>query len=521
MDAHLETTGSATAIEDSDRNLTDLAGGTLVNFVGKLGRLTKGTFIAAVKVLFGAEIVGLYEVAWGVAFTLSRVGLYGLHRGVVKQVVEARVAEDDEAANRSIGAALGLGTVLSLIVVGVTVAAAPPLLHAVYPDLPTLVPALRIMIWAVPLLTLTGIFIAATRALRIMRFDVYVTSIAGPIILLGAGVLAGVWEAGLIGLSLAQIVMAIGMSLMALYYFERHFSLKACLSHIGTMRQWRVLHGFSFPVMLLELLGNIITRLDILMLAAYAGAAEAGIYAIARRAASATMKLPQSFDPIFSSIVSDLSYRRQYDELSARLVSVARWSLTVNLPVTAVVLLAGDVILSLLGEDTVMGAGALVILCLGMLVYSVFVANEQLLIMSGRQYLCLLDTLLWVGLNAGLNWWLIPDYGLVGAAVVASLTMNLINILRMAQVWVIYRCHSFHWSQLKPIGAAAAALALAYGLKSWLPLEPIWAKVMSCVVFMPVYLGGLFLLRLDPEDRMLLGRVMRRLRLWRGSGGGE
>ena len=502
---------ASSALTSSEENLKDLAGGALVNFVGKLGRLTKTTFVAVVKLLFGAEILGLYEAAWGAAFALSKIGMYGLHRGVVKEVVEARASGDESAVNRSIGAALGLGLGLSFAVAIISVPAASWIVDNVLPENPTIVPAVRIMVWAIPLLTLAGIFIAATRALRIMRFDVYVTSIGGPLILLAGGAVAGFTGTGLEGLSIAQLVMAAGMCLLALHYFEQNFSLRACVRHMGNLRQWESLHRFSFPVMLLDLLGNVLTRLDIWMIFAYMGAAEAGIYAIARRAASATLKIPQSFDPIFSSIVSDLAYRRDYGELTARLVSVARWSLTVNLALTAVVLFAGDFILSLLGEDTVLGAEALVILCLGMLVYSVFVANEQLLIMSGRQYLSLIDTILWVALNIGLNWWLIPEYGLVGAAIASSVAMNIVNVVRMVQVYIIYDCHPFDWSQLKPLAAATPALAIGFAVVHFLPFGPAVAKTAACAVFLPVYLGGLFALGLDPEDRLLLGQAARRL----------
>ena len=504
---------SAPVLSSSADNLTDLAGGAVVNFVGKLGRLTKTTFVAVIKLLFGLEVVGLYETAWGIAFALSKVGMYGLHRGVVKEVVEARASGDGAAAERSIGAALGLGLVLSLVVTIVVAPTATLIVDKFYPQYPTMVPAIQIMVWAIPLLTLTGIFIAATRALRIMRYDVYVTSIAGPLILLAGGAVAGFAGMGLEELSIVQLVMAVGMCLLAGYYFTNCFSLTACLRHMGNLRQWGTLHRFSLPVMILELLANVLTRLDIAMILYFVGAPESGLYAIARRAASATLKIPQSFDPIFSSIVSDLAFRRDYRELGARLVSVARWSLTVNLALTAAVLLAGDVILSLLGDDTVLATDPLVVLCLGMLVYSVFVANEQLLIMSGRQYLSLFDTILWVVLNVGLNLWLIPEHGLVGAAVASSVAMNVVAAVRIVQVYVIYGCHPFDWSQLKPLSSAMLALAVGFGVMKFSPLGPVWAKTAACVAFMPVYLGGLYVLGLDPEDRLLLNRAARRLRL--------
>lgn len=495
----------------NERDVKDLAGGSLVNLVGKAGRLSKTTFIAVVKLLFGAEVLGLYEVAWGIVSTVGKIGLYGLHRGVLKYVVEARTSGDQSGAARVIGAAMGLGLTVSFVFAAATLPASRWIAHTLYDD-PALAPAIDIMVWTVPLVTLSGIFIAATRALRIMRYDVYVASIGAPLILLAAGGLAGFLGYGLLGLAVAQVVMAIGMCLLSLYYFGRHFSLRACLPHLGDTGRWRTLHSFSFPVMLLEVIGNILLRLDILMLAAYGSPQAAGIYAIAKRIASATLKLPQSFDPIFSSIASDLSFRREYAVLSAHLASVARWSLTMNLVLLGVMLLAGDTILSLLGKDTVMATGALGVLCFGMLAYSIFSATEQLLIMSGRQYLSLVDTLVWLIANVLLNLWLIPTHGIMGAAVATGLAMNLANVLRLVQVYVIYGCHPFDLSQLKPIAAALVAYAAGYGLEAWLPLASLGSKAIACGAFLLVYIGALWQLGLDPQDRMLLGRAVHRLR---------
>ena len=411
-------------MDDTHRDVRDLARGALVNLVGKLGRLTKSSFAVLVKVLFGAGVLGIYEIAWGVVSALSKIGLCGLHRGAMKLIVEARATEDTEREEGAIGAALVLSMGVSLVVVALAIPGAKWLVdlggtldqdHAA--RIPDLVSAIRIMLCVLPFINAAVIFIDATRALRIMRYDVYVSSVGGPLILLAGACAAGLMDWRLWGLAIAQVLSGFGMCLLALHYFRQHFSLAACLRRLRTGPPWKPLVLFSVPVAASEFLGAVLLRLDMFILLLYVDFELIGIYALARRISSVIQKVPHSFDPIFSSIVSDLAYRGQYQQMGVRFASVARWSLIVNLAILATLLLLGENILALLGQDTVAANPTLMVFCVGMAIHGVFASSEPLLIMSGRQNLSLLNTVAWLLLNLGLNYVLIPRYGILGAGI--------------------------------------------------------------------------------------------------------
>ena len=69
--------------------------------------------------LFGAEVLGLYEMAWAIVSMGGKIGRLGLHRAVVKYVVEARSRGDVEEEARVLGGAFGLGLVVSFLVLSV------------------------------------------------------------------------------------------------------------------------------------------------------------------------------------------------------------------------------------------------------------------------------------------------------------------------------------------------------------------------------------------------------------------
>ena len=93
---------------DSQKDIRDLAGGALVNLIGKIGRLFKGTFIYMVTFLFGKHTLGLYEGAWAIISPLQRLATFGLHRGVVRFFVESRVQMDEDQAYRFLTVAIAM-----------------------------------------------------------------------------------------------------------------------------------------------------------------------------------------------------------------------------------------------------------------------------------------------------------------------------------------------------------------------------------------------------------------------------
>ena len=517
----MEKDNAPTIVDPDDRepagdlfpnDAKDIAQGALVNFVGKFGRLAKGSFIWVVVLLFGKDVLGLYEQVWAIISTLQSVATFGLHRSIVRFIVEAQAAKDKDKEERVLLVALLFSLSFSTIISGLTMLAADWIV-AFY-DAPDLGTPLMIMALALPFLAMGTVLVGATRALRIMRVDVYVSSIAAPLILLVIGSVAGLLEWGLKGLALAQVAMALGRFLLAGYFFRRYFSLGACLKHLRERLPWSVFISSSLPIMINDMINSILLRLDILMLAAYVEPGLVGIYAIARRISSAILKLPESFDPIFSTVVSDLAFRQEHQQLGNRFVTVARWTLIVGLPFLAAMFLIGRRIVDLGGPEMAVLAPTLVVLSTGMTLFGLFALGGPLLIMTGRPYLSLANRIIWLGTNIVLNLLLIPRYGILGAALGTSISMNLANILRVIQIYVIYKIHPLQPSLLKPLCAALVA-GLAVGLLMFYSQD--YKETTGVVIgyflgFSTVYIYLLTLLKFEEEDRMVIKQMHQRLK---------
>ncbi len=191
--------------------------------------------------------------------------------------------------------------------------------------------AIRLMAPSAPFLALAWIFIGATSARCIMRYDVYVLSIAGPLMLLTCGLVIGLFGLGLVRHRLGAAGHGGGhlppgrLLLQSLPFlgalFDQHASrplLEADdpVLHAGDAR---------------HLLYSLQTQIDVLMLPFFRELKSSRSLRHRQRHAEGGA----AFDPMFSAIVSEPSFRRRHDDLDYRFFVISRWILTVNLPLLA------------------------------------------------------------------------------------------------------------------------------------------------------------------------------------------
>jgi O-antigen/teichoic acid export membrane protein len=510
-----------TSLEEEQRDIDDLATGAAANFLGKAARISRGGFIWVVTLLCGLEIQALYSLTWGFASTLNKIGRFGLQRGVVRHLIEAKARDDAQGAELAVAVALRLGLLVSCAVT-VAMLLTAGWVESFYGK--PIAASLRIMSFSTPFMSAAWTLGSAIRALRIMRYNVYVMSICGPLFLLGGGLVVGFSYPTLEGISWVQLAMTIVVSLLSAYYYRRFYSLGNTLRHVLTAPGWKPLARFSFPVMITDLLRALLTQLDVLMLGRFVPQDQiylVGVYVLARRLASAVLKAPQAVDPIFSPVVSELAVRERFAELGQRFVVVSRWILFVNLPIFATILTIGGTLLPLIAgtgaltrAEVEVGIRILYILCAGMTVFSAFSSIGTLLTMSGRPYLNMANNVVWLVANFLLNLWFIDRFGIIGAALGATLSRFLVNALWIGEVYGIHDILPFHRSQAKPLVAAAVGAGVGWLLGQALP-EPLWSAAGFLTGFLTSYFVMLFALGIEPEERDVIGRFGARVMRWR------
>ena len=116
------------------------------------------------------------------------------------------------------------------------------------------------------------------------------------------------------------------------------------------------------------------------------------------------------------------------DEVRRIYAAATGWVVRLSLPAFVALLVFPDELLRLFGPDFAAGAAVTVILALGQLVNAATGPCGTLLNMSGRVALNMADNLAALVLNVLLNLWLIPAYGIVGAAVAWAVSLAAVNV---------------------------------------------------------------------------------------------
>ena len=176
-------------------------------------------------------------------------------------------------------------------------------------------------------------------------------------------------------------------------------------------------------------------------------------------------------------------------------------------------MLIGDELLGLFGPEFSAGFMTMVILAMSQVVYGAMGSGDTVLIMSGRPYLNLFNTILVVIVNFALNMWLIPNLGILGAALGTLISFALLTLIRLAEVYHLYRIHPLTWRMSKPLVAAVLAFGTAYLAGGYLP-DIDWIRmVMLPAIFLAGYLGVLRMLGLE-ETICLFSGVSGNIRLF-------
>lgn len=249
--------------------------------------------------------------------------------------------------------------------------------------------------------------------------------ILGPFLALAILAAAWQWQGTLYPVQLIAVIT--GAAVLPLLINEFQLT-KATTESVNDRKPVQV--RSALPFMWLAGLYLINNRADLIMLGTIKGAHDAGIYAIAARAAELV-----SFFLIASNMVVAPRIARLHQEgrqqLMQRLITAsASRVLAASTPIALVFILAArPLLVHLYGLDYAGGAVALQILAATQMLNVAVGPTGTILNMTGNEKLSALGASLSVVLNVGLNSILIPLYGVEGAAIATGTSLMAWNIL--------------------------------------------------------------------------------------------
>lgn len=211
-------------------------------------------------------------------------------------------------------------------------------------------------------------------------------------------------------------------------------------------RQWLV---SAMPLTLIGGAGIINSQTDILMLGFFRTTDEVGIYRVAVQGAALVAFGLQAANAVIAPQFSRLYAQGDKARLQRLVTASARVILLAALPVALIFIIAGGAIAGwVFGPEFTASHLPLAILAAGQLVNAAMGSVGFLLNMTGHERDVARTLLITAGLNVLLNLFLIPPYGLAGAASATAVSLIIWNIVLCRivkkRIWINSTAFSFN-----------------------------------------------------------------------------
>lgn len=216
------------------------------------------------------------------------------------------------------------------------------------------------------------------------------------------------------------------VSLTVCGYWRRVNTLRA-----GVGKNLSVMLKIAFPLLLVNATGIISSSADMVMLGWLADVKEVGFYSVAARLALITSFILQVSNSAISPKLASLYANNKRIELAIMVRRVILGLTLTGLASLVVFVLAGKLILSLWGADFQNSYPILVILAIGQFVNISTGPMGYLLSMCGQERIYGKIAFFSLVSNLVLNYFLISNYGAVGAAVATSAIVIIENVIKL------------------------------------------------------------------------------------------
>jgi O-antigen/teichoic acid export membrane protein len=471
----------------------ELKRGAWTNSIALLASNFRGIFTFLVARLLGPGVLGIFSVAWATTDLVSKIGIFGLDDTIITFIARCEAAGDRARSRALFRLAVFLGVLQCAILAAISITVVRLLGDRLSLDR-QMVAALSVMLCAMPMVALYRINTAVSRGMMVMRHDIFSRGITETIVTTLAFLLTlylgfrtfAPEIAVIVGMGASGVVALV----LAASLFRDAPPRPSALSYRAESRR---LLAYAAPISAYDLLNAVIVRVDVIMLGCFVGRAPGvtlttlGIYGAAVEVAGGLRKVNQAFNPIFAPIVAGLTVDGDQEQAAAAFSRVAQWMLWILLPLVAVMVFAGSVILGIYGPAFRQGGtwlGIVAIAC----ATNAFVSLAETVIMVQKPRLNLLNSIITCVVALIANLWLISRFGVTGAAFGILLPYVLQGILRYRALRLVFRWRN-PWADIShPLLAAVIAGVPALLCRAM--IGGIAGQVIAAFSFLLVYLGA-------------------------------
>jgi O-antigen/teichoic acid export membrane protein len=497
-----------------DDSLVKITKGSGIALMGTFAVLLLGFISRPMIARFATEAeYGVYSLALTVLNIGAVVAALGLQQGIARSIAYARGKKDTQKVEKLIPASVQFG-LIGGISLGIIIFFTADILAArVFHDT-TLAYPLKIFAAGIPFFTLINVFVSVFRGFGDVKPMVYFQIILRPLLFL---------------LFLLPVVFLKLPFNLVFYAFVASLAISFAVLIVYTVRRLPVTHRFrtvltanpvakelllfSLPLLGVAVLGLIIHWTDTLMLGGMKSSTDVGLYNAAYPLSQFISAPLTAMTLIYVPVVSGLYAQGLMPEIKRNFAVLTKWLWAATLPLALILLLFPDTVLGFLfGSDYAPAVTVLRVLAVGYIMNNLMGPNGPTLITIGAVRFVMWTSLATALLNIGLNFALIPPYGIEGAAIASMVSLVSINLVRSWRLHGLTGAQPLSRNLLKPTLASLALVFLFQFIFGNFVTVTWWMLPLLFILYYVIYgLAILFTRSFDKEDISMLLAMEKRL----------
>ena len=446
-----------------------------------------------------AEALGVFTFGLVLVRAGGMLSSIGLRTASQRLIATNRTRGDSAGVVKTTILAVLMPFVLGLIVSSISYTLWPIITSLLQIDMPQVI---RVFLLGIPLFAVMDVGASATRGFKTTRYYVYIREI-------GQSGLAAflVGFAVLTRLDFVTVIYAYLFSLLFGTGLSVYFLSKLTPDIRGSLADFpvRATLSVSIPLLVVAASQYFVTWTDILILGALRPPMDVGYYQAAFLYSSLVTVVLFGVNAIFPALAADLYESGKIEYLETIYSVVTKWSVYIIGLLAVMLIFLSDELLRLFGPDFLRARQSLKILIAGQTIAAATGPVSYLLTMTDFEKFESYNSVGLGVLNLLLNAILIPEFGIEGAAVATTVSLVLLNLVRLAQVKWLLGFSPYNRRYWKGGIALIVATILIY-LVSRLRLD-IFHPVLIIAIGMLSFTLVLLFLGPDEEDRELLSLV--------------
>jgi O-antigen/teichoic acid export membrane protein len=191
------------------------------------------------------------------------------------------------------------------------------------------------------------------------------------------------------------------------------------------IKEWLMV---SFPMTLGSLMQLVLNKTDIIMIGMIVGLDSTGLYSAANRIALINTFILRVVDTSVAPLISTAYHSNDNESLKNIIKMGTKWSIFGTIPFFAIIMIWPELILGLFGDSFKDGKIVLRILAIGQFVNAITGPVGFALLMTGNQKIFAIIMFISAIINLIGNAYVIPYYGAMGAALVTTSSIIILNL---------------------------------------------------------------------------------------------